>query len=167
MTVASISSCACGQVRFEVSKDPILTGVCYCRDCQAGARMIEALPDAPAVLDPDGGANYVSVREDYWQCIQGQELLKSLKLKDQSPTTRYVATCCNSAMYLRFAPGCWVSVYRNRLTQDNFPPIEMRTNVRRRTSTLPFPDDAPRYAKFPPKLFWRLIKARIAIAIGR
>jgi hypothetical protein len=49
------SSCVCGRVRCEAAGAPILSGVCYCDDCQEGGRRIEALPHAAPVLDADGG----------------------------------------------------------------------------------------------------------------
>lgn len=129
--------------------------------------MIEALPKAAPVLDPDGGASLMVYRDDRIRCIAGQELLKGYKLKPDSPTTRYVATCCNSGMYLKFKPGHWVSAYRKRFDEAGLPPVEMRTNLRRRTSDAAFEDNAPRYQKFPIRLFTKLIGARIGMALGR
>jgi hypothetical protein len=69
-------------------------------------------------------------------------------------------------MFLKFDPGFWVSSYRHRYDGD-LPPIDMRTNVRRRSATTPLPSDAPCYRSFPPQLFAKLIGARIAIFFGR
>lgn len=161
-----ISSCECGQVQFETTNEPILVGVCYCDDCQAGSKMIEALPNAPHVLDEDDGSSYLTYRDDHFKCISGEELLLSYEVKEKSKTKRYVASCCNSAMYLKFSPGHWVSTYRNRY-KGNLPQIEMRTQIQFRQSELPFPDEAPTYKSFPLSLFAKLIKSRIAMAFGR
>jgi glycosidase len=40
------SSCTCGRVRCQAIGAPIVSLVCYCDDCQEGARNIEALPNA-------------------------------------------------------------------------------------------------------------------------
>ena len=161
------SSCACGQVRFEATGRPIVTAVCYCDDCQAGGRNIEALPDAPQVLEDDDGASYLTYRDDRFRCVKGADRLTGLKLRQRSPTTRYVATCCNSAMYLKYKRGHWVSAYRRRFDNIDLPPIEMRTNTRFRTSRKPIETDAPSFRWFPLRLFVALISSRIAMAIGR
>ena len=160
------ASCACGRVRCEGVGTPILSAVCYCGDCQAGGRLIEALPGAPAVLDPDGGSPYLTYRDDRFACVEGSDLLVGHKLHDRAPTQRFVASCCNSGMYLKFGPGHWVSSYRLRFPEP-LPPVEMRTNVAQRQSDLPLPTDAPAYRKFPLKLFGRLIGAKLAMLLGR
>jgi hypothetical protein len=48
------ASCACGRVELAAIGAPIVSNVCYCRDCQQGSRQIEALPNAGLVRDPDG-----------------------------------------------------------------------------------------------------------------
>jgi hypothetical protein len=160
------SSCLCGRVRCESRGEPILSVVCYCLDCQEGGRRIEALPRAPRVLDDDGGAPYLLYRDDRFRCVAGEELLLDHRLKPNSPTRRVVASCCNSGMFLKFDPGFWVSSYRHRYS-DELPPIDMRTNMRRRRADAPLPSDAPCYRSFPPKLFAKLIGARIAMLLGR
>jgi hypothetical protein len=49
------AQCSCGSVELEIIGAPIISVVCYCDDCQEGARQIEALPNARPVRDPDGG----------------------------------------------------------------------------------------------------------------
>ena len=161
------SACRCGRVKFEASGHPILAGVCYCDDCQAGGRMIEALPEAPSILDEDGGASYLTYRDDRFHCSQGQELLVGYRLKDNSPTKRYVAGCCNTAMYLKYKHGHWISSYRNRFTDEDLPPVEMRTNIRFRDAESPIAEDAPAYRRFPIKLFWRLFVSRLQMMVGK
>jgi len=51
-----IATCICGSVEIEMVGAPIVSVVCYCDDCQEGARRIEALSGAPAVLDAAGGS---------------------------------------------------------------------------------------------------------------
>src|SRR5262245_9068943 len=91
--------CACGRVELEANGAPIASVVCYCDDCQDGGRRIEALPNARAVRDADGGTPYLLFRKDRIICTRGAELLHGYKLKDRSVTHRTVATCCNSGMY--------------------------------------------------------------------
>ena len=157
--------CACGQVRCEGIGAPILTAVCYCNNCQAGGRLIEGLPGAPPVRDPDGGTPYLTYRDDRFTCTQGAELLIGHRLRDGAPTQRLIASCCNTGMFLKFAPGHWTSAYRLRFDEP-LPSIEMRTNVAKRRSTLPLPGDAPSFQSFPLRLFGRLLVARLAMLLG-
>jgi hypothetical protein len=159
-------SCVCGRVVCEARGAPILSAVCYCEDCQEGGRRIEALPGAARVLDDDGGTPLIVYRDDRFRCVSGEELLVGHKLKDNSPTRRMVASCCNTGMFLKFGPGHWVSAYRRRFGGD-LPPIEMRSNVRRRRAASPLPDDAPAYDGFPPRLIFKLLGARVAMWLGR
>jgi hypothetical protein len=160
------SSCACGRVRFEAIGAPILSAVCYCRDCQEVGRRIEALPNAPRVRDPDGGTPYLTYRDDRFHCLSGADLLADHRLEPNSPTRRVVASCCSSGMFLKFDPGFWVSTYRSRYEGD-LPAIEMRTQTQHRKSETPLPSDAPSYRAFPLTLFLKLAAARFAMLVGR
>ncbi len=160
------SSCVCGQVRFEARGAPIFSGVCYCEDCQAGGAQIEALPGAPAVREPDGGTPYLTSRDDHFACVAGADLLVGHKLKPDAPTQRFVASCCNSGVYLKFGPGHWVSAYRGRFGGD-VPPIEARSKLKYRRADTPVPTGAPNYDGFPPRLLWRLLTSRMAMIAGR
>lgn len=164
--IVRTSSCACRRVRCEAVGVPILSAVCYCDDCQAGGRQIERLPNAARVLDADGGTAYLSYRDDRFSCTSGADLLVGYKIRDKAPAQRFVASCCNSGMYLKFAPGHWVSAYRARFEGD-LPPIEMRTQTKYRLADTEIPLDAPGYHRFPFKLFRRLLSSRIAMLFGR
>ena len=89
-------------------------------------------------------------------------MLVGYKLNPDGPTQRFVASCCNTGLFIKFAPGHWTSAYRSRF-DGPLPPIEMRTKVARRQSDLPIPQDVPAYRSFPLKLFRRLFTARIAM----
>jgi hypothetical protein len=156
------ATCSCGRVRCEGIGVPILSTVCYCSDCQAGGRQIEALAGAVGVREPDGGTPYLTYRDDRFACVEGAELLVGYKLKPDAPTQRFVASCCNTGLFIKFAPGHWISSYRARF-DGPMPPIEMRTKVAKRQSDLPIPQDAPAYRSFPLKLYGRLLAARIAM----
>jgi hypothetical protein len=164
--IRRMASCACGRVRIEAAGEPILSAVCCCKDCQAGGRQIEALPHAAPIRDDVGGTPYLTYRNDRLTCVAGEDLLTGMKLKDDAPTTRFVATCCNSGMYLKFAPGWWTSVYRARVA-ENAPPPTMRTNGASLPAGAAITDAIPTYPGFPPALFLRLLGARIAMALGR
>lgn len=160
------AACACGGVRFRAVGAPIVSAACYCDDCQAGGAQVEALPNAPPVRQPDGGTPYLVYRDDRFACIEGEALLTDYRLKPRSPTRRVVASCCNAAVFLKFGPGHWVSVYRDRFEGEP-PALEMRTQTRFRQAAAPLPADIPNYRGFGPKLLSRLLGARVAMALGR
>jgi hypothetical protein len=47
--------------------------------------------------------------------MMGQEHLEEHRLEPDSPTRRVIAKCCNSAMFVDFTKGHWVSMFRNPL----------------------------------------------------
>jgi len=160
-------SCACGRVRCEAMGPPIVAVVCYCDDCQEGARRIEALADAPAFRDEDGGTSLLVYRDDRFRCSSGEELLVARRLEENSPTRRMVASCCNAALFLKFEPGFWISAYRARFEGSDLPPREMRNQTQHRGAANELPRDVPSHRGFPPRLFAKIIAARIAMLLGR
>ena len=73
---AMTAACACGGVELEAFGWPIVSAVCYCDDCRKGADLIEALPGAGVVRDPDGGTAYILFRKDRIACSKGADLLR-------------------------------------------------------------------------------------------
>jgi hypothetical protein len=164
--IPMMASCSCGNVEFEATGVPILSVACYCDDCQEGSRRIEALPNALPVRDPDGGTAYLLYRKDRVKCSKGEQFLQDLRLRDKSPTKRVVATCCDSAMFLDFEKGHWLSVYRARFAGD-VPPLQMRIQTRFRPKDSEVPSDIPSYAAFPIKFIGKLLAARVAMLVHR
>lgn len=109
--------------------------------------------------EPDGGTPYVTLRDKDWTALKGAELLHPIKLKPNSPTTRYITTCCHSPLFLKFKFGFWTSTYWTRY--ESKPPLEWRNKTAARQSDLPYADDLPRFKNFPLRLMARLIKARL------
>ena len=160
------ATCACGQVALEARGRPIITVVCYCDDCQAAGRQLEALAGAPPVLDDDAGTQLVVFRKDRLSCVQGQDRLAAHKLAPTSLTSRYVASCCNTALYLGFDDARhWVDVFRRRV-EGPPPPIEMRICTRFRPAGTALPTDAPSRPGFTVGLIARFMAARIAMMFG-
>jgi hypothetical protein len=161
------ATCACGRVELEAVGTPITSVVCYCDDCRAAASRIEALPGAPAVVDPDGGTAYVVYRKDRVACTKGAALLESHKLLETSPTKRVVASCCNSAMFLGFDDAKhWVDIYSSRV-DGCAPPVQMRVCTRFRQVAGDLPGDAPSHTGYPLKFMAKLMGARIAMLLHR
>lgn len=162
MNTTSVT-CSCGGVRCEARGTPIVAVVCYCDDCQKGARQIEALPNAAPVLTADGGADFVVWRKDRFSCSKGSELLRAFRLKEDSPTKRVVASCCNSAMYLDFEKGHWIDVYRTRCAGP-VPDPQMRLQTQFAPGALP--NDVPNYRAYPLRFLAGLLLARLQMALG-
>ncbi len=161
------ATCSCGRVELEAFGKPIVSSVCYCDDCQKGAALIEALPNAHAVSDPDGGTAFILYRKDRIACTKGAELLKSYKLKETSATNRVVATCCNSAVFVNFDKGPhWVSAYRARFHGD-LPPLQARICTKFKPDGAALPGDVPSYSGYPPGMIVKLLASRVAMLLGR
>jgi hypothetical protein len=144
----------------------MVTAVCYCDDCQKAGGQLQATPGAPAVLDSDGGTAMVMFRKDRLRCVEGADRLVPNKLDPKSPTNRYVASCCNSAMYLGFDDAKhWVDVYRNRVAPGP-PPVQVRICTRFRTAAEPLPGDAPAHPGYPPSMIPKLLGSKIAMLFG-
>ena len=160
------ATCQCGKVKFEAVGAPILTLSCYCASCQEAGRQFEQLAFAPPVLDPDRGTGFVLYRKDRVQCQTGQEYLEERRLKPDSPTRRVVAVCCNSAMFLDFTKGHWLSMFRNRFP-TGAPPLEMRVMTQERRVGVELADDVPNYSGRSGKFMAKLIAAWIAMGFRR
>jgi hypothetical protein len=159
--------CACGGVEIKAFGTPIGSLACHCDDCQEGSRRIEALPGAGLIRDPAGGTAYVVYRKDRIRYTNGAHLLKKYKIRENSATSRSVASCCNSAMVMTFADvRHWVPVYRARF-KDGVPPLQMRVCTKFKPSGSVLPDDVPAYKMFAPKFMFRLLASRIAMLLGR
>lgn len=156
-----VATCRCGKVRLEAIGRPILTASCYCTSCQDAGHRLDRL------LDADGGTGMTLYRKDRVQRVTGRRHLEEHRLKPDSPTRRVVATCCNSAMFLDFTKGHWVSIYRDRFP-TGAPPTEMRvmTGERRAGAGL-LPDDVPNHRGHSVKFMLKLVAAWMAMGFRR
>jgi len=161
-----ISRCACSTVQLEVIGAPILTAACHCDDCREGSGQIERLPNAPPILDQAGGTAYLLYRKDRMTCVKGAEHLRDYKLKNESPTRRVVATCCNSFMFLDFKKGHWFSMFRARFDGD-VPPLQMRIQIKFKPDGSNIPNDALIYSSYPLRFIRKLMIARVAMLFHR
>ena len=144
-----------------------MSAACYCDDCQEAARRIEALPGAKPMKGSDGGTEYLVYRKDRVRYTKGADLLQRHKLREGSPTNRWVASCCNSAMSLNFDDAKhWVDVYRMRVPGDKTP-LQMRVCTRFKPEGAVLSPDVPQYPGYPFMFIARLIGARFAMAFGR
>ena len=105
-------------------------------------------------------------RKDRVRCLMGQQHLEEHRLKPDSPTRRVIARCCNSAMFLDFTKGHWLSMYRNRFPADA-PPLDMRVMTKERRAGVELPDDIPNYGGRSGKFMVKLVVAWIAMGFRR
>jgi len=158
--------CRCGKVELEIVGPPILRGICYCTSCQEAGRRHQAMSGVDPVLAADGGTDYVLYRKDRVRCVQGGDLLEERRLKPDSPTRRMHARCCNSAMFLDFTRGHWLTVYRGRLP-DHIPPASLRMMTAERPAGVVLPDDMANYPGFSGKFMLKLLRAWVAMGFRR
>jgi hypothetical protein len=92
----------------------------------------------------------------------GHQYLEEHRLKPDSPTRRIIAKCCNSAVFLDFTKGHWLSMFRNRFL-TGAPPLEMRVWTKERPVGVELADDLPNCSGPSGKLMLKLIAAWIVM----
>src|SRR5918998_3157102 len=102
---AALAVCSCGKVELEATGEHIMSVVCYCGSCQEGSRQMGALPDGRPTCGPDGGTPYVAYRKDRVAYPKGSELLRDLRLAEESPTRRGVGGGGHSPPFFWFSKG--------------------------------------------------------------
>jgi hypothetical protein len=159
--------CACGRVAVQAIGPPITSVVCYCNDCQEGARQLQLLPNAISIQEPDGGTAYLVYRKDRVTCLRGTSPLKHHKIRESSATNRVVASCCNSPMYLNFDDNKhWVDLYRSRCQGDVLP-VRMRICTKFNPEGRTIPTDVRQYPHYPMALLIKLVLAEAAMMLHR
>jgi hypothetical protein len=159
--------CSCGSVEIEAFGTPITSVVCYCDSCQEGSRQIEALTKAVPILGPDGGTAYILYRKDRVKYSKGAELLKGYRIEEKSTTSRVVATCCSSAMVMRFDDAKhWVPVYRARF-QGDVPPLQWRICTKFKPENAVVPTDIPGSTMYPAGFMWKLLTSKLSMLFSR
>jgi len=155
--------CDCGKVELALTGQPIMVVECLCDSCRAAGAILEALPNAPPLLDGKGGTLSAMYRKDRVACTSGDEHLREFRLKPASKTRRVVATCCNSAMFLEFTSGHWLDIYGRRWPLPETPKAEMRTMVGDLPPDTKLPDDMPNVKAHSLAFFVKLIGAWLAM----
>lgn len=120
-------TCQCGQVQLAVAKSPIIVAECHCNSCRAAGLMLEALPRSTPVLEANSGTQYVLYRKDRISFTRGSELLREFRLSPDAKTRRVIASCCNTAMFVEFESGHWLSLYGHLWPAGTMPALDLRT----------------------------------------
>jgi hypothetical protein len=85
--------CRCGKLQGEVDAHRVAArGVCYCKDCQAFARYLQA---EDAVLDTAGGTEAAAALPAAVRFTAGLENLACMSLSPKG-IYRWYASCCNT-----------------------------------------------------------------------
>ena len=159
------ATCSCGDVTIELHGSHIYCAACHCDDCQEAANELEKLPAPSPVMDPYGGTHYILHRKDRSAVLGGE--LRPHKLREESPTSRMVADCCKTPMFLAFDNSQhWISVYRSRV-RDGAPALQSRIATKFCSRAEDLPVDAPAYRTFPLKMIAQLLLSRVQMALGR
>ena len=98
--------------------------------------------------------------------MTGQQYLREHRLETRISDPTVVAACCNSAMFLDFTKGHWLSMFRNRFA-GGAPPLEMRIMTAERRAGVELADDVPNYPRHSGKFMLKLIAAWIAMGFRR
>jgi hypothetical protein len=136
-------SCACEQVRLEVTGAPIVNAECCCNSCRAASVTLQNLPSAPPFLEPNGATRFVLYRKDRVRFASGASLLREFHLTPRSKTRRVIASCCNTPVFLELASGHWLSLYGCLWPRGMLPALEMRTMTMDLPGGTVLPDDVP------------------------
>ena len=160
------ATCRCGKVKLQITGERILRSICYCTSCQQAGRLHQADVDADAVLTEDGGTDYVLYRKDRVRCVSGGDLLEERRLRADLPTRRMFARCCNTAMFLDFTKGHWLTLYRARLGAD-IPPATLRMMTADRPAGAALANDMANYRGHSGKFMLKLLRAWIAMGFRR
>ena len=145
--------CRCGHVRGvarDVSPSLGFRLVCYCKDCQAFARIL-ARPD---VLDAAGGTDILQMPPGRLELTAGMDALRSLRFSKK--VLRWYVDCCRTPI-ANSAASPWfpliglihsfidVAACRRSCDEILGPPL---CRIHERSASGPLPADAPPAASF-------------------
>lgn len=157
------AKCRCGRVELEAQGPPIVHIACYCDDCQRAAEIIDALDGGSSGCGNDGGTENVLFRRDRVRFVRGAELIASYRVRDDSPTTRLVASCCNTAMTQRHDNWWPHRGVKTCLFEMPPVPLEMRVFTRYAPAPQLIPDDVPCSRGVPIRMGLRLLRAKLQV----
>lgn len=159
MGEATQIACGCGQTRLAVEGKPIDSVECCCTSCREAADRMQSLEGAPRTLTDHGTTPFVMYRKDRVRFLSGIENLAGFRLSPEAPSTRVIATCCNTPAYLEFKGGHWLSLYGGLWAEGTMPAPTMRTMASDLPEGVALPDDIPNAGKQNLRFFARLFGA--------
>ena len=116
-------------------------------------------------MDPYCGTHYILHRKDRYAVLGGE--LQPHKLRKESPTSRMVAGCCKTPLFLSFDNAQhWISVYCS-LVRSNVPALQSRIATKFYPRAEELPADVPAYKTFSFRMIAQLLLSRVMMAFGR
>lgn len=155
--------CACGQTRLEVEGKPIESVECCCTSCREAADRMQRLEGAPQILTAHSTTPFVMYRKDRVRFLSGTDNLAGFRLSPEATSTRVIATCCNTPVYLEFKGGHWLSLYGELWPDGTMPAPTMRTMASDLPEGAMLPDDIPNAKKQSLSFFAKLFGAWVAM----
>ncbi|HEY1926707.1 MAG TPA: hypothetical protein VGG92_04515, partial [Caulobacteraceae bacterium] len=111
--------------------------------------------------------SFVVYREDRIRSVRGESLLTKLKLRDNSPTNRKIATCCNSVMVLDFDDGKhWADIYSARVN-GNAPRPEALVCTKFAPESPNNPDHIQVSSGYSGRIMFKILKARAEMLFSK
>ncbi|QID18433.1 hypothetical protein G3580_12810 [Nitrogeniibacter mangrovi] len=134
-------SCRCGQVKGRATSIDPREGtrvVCYCKDCQAFARVLEA---EASVLDACGGTDIYQLPPARLRLDQGQDRVRCLRLSAKG-LYRWYAGCCNTPIGNTVSRGIPVvglihAFIADPAAETTLGPVRAYVNTQSATGALP------------------------------
>jgi hypothetical protein len=163
---SNLAVCQCGKTAIGLTGDPIQSVTCYCESCRTAAQGFERDLGGPKTVHADGGVDYCLYRKDRVRIAQGADNLSEYRLKPGSPTRRLVASCCGSPMAVDFAPGHWLTVFRDRLSGPA-PEPQLRIMTRDKPQGVVLSGAIPTYETQPPSMIFKLLAAWVRMGFRR
>ncbi|RCS24511.1 hypothetical protein DUT91_09615 [Phyllobacterium salinisoli] len=153
--------CACGQTRLELRGEPFLVSECLCTSCRTAAARFAALPGAQNILTSYAATPCADYRKDRVRVLSGAEHLKEFRLSADAGSRRFVATCCNTPIFLELKGAHWLSIYLHLWPDDTRPAPQLRTMTGDLPDASNLPNDIPNLKthsiSFYAKLLWAWI----------
>jgi len=164
--MATAITCACGKVRMETIGEPLLSTICHCTSCRTTGRAFDARSGLPPVVDESGGTAVVLWRKDQVRCVLGAENLAPHRLKVNSLTRRFTASCCQTPLLMDPEKVFWVAIYRDRVR--NAPPPAMRVMTGDTPTGVTLPNDGlPHLKSYSGMFMLKLLGTWISMGFRR
>lgn len=163
MTHTTHLSCTCGSVRLHLEQHPIVVVECCCVSCRNAAELLQNLPGAPNITEPNGTTHFVLYRKDRIHFGVGYELMAEHKLEAEASTRRAVSTCCHTPMFMEFNEGHWLSLYGGLWPARSRPAIQVRTMASAALSPSNLSTDVPNPKTHTISFYLRLLMAWVAM----
>lgn len=111
------ATCACGEVQFEITGNPVIGIICSCNDCRVASKYVDKKAQTA------GTANISADEKGHDQCtsnclfplkdiklVKGGDKIKKFRLKSKSTNIRTYTECCNTSVCMICGPFPFVKM---------------------------------------------------------